>query len=177
METDQIKLREYRVGDLRSVHEYAKEPDFSRYQNWGPNSVEDTCVFTRAAILRKRETPRRHYDFAVICKKSGCLVRGANIRQSSDDRPEGVIGYAINPLYQNKGFATDAANLLLKFGMGCLKLTRIVASCDSRNVASIRVLRKIGMRRERVILKDFRQKGVLRDTWVFSVSVSSRGVE
>lgn len=53
-----------------------------------------------------------------------------------------------NPEYYNKGYASEAASAILKYGFEDLKLHRIVATCQPENIPSYRVMEKIGMRRE-----------------------------
>jgi [ribosomal protein S5]-alanine N-acetyltransferase len=58
------------------------------------------------------------------------------------------IGWVFNPKYCNKGYASEAAYALLKYGFEELKLHRIIATCQPENTGSYRVMEKIGMRRE-----------------------------
>jgi RimJ/RimL family protein N-acetyltransferase len=58
------------------------------------------------------------------------------------------IGWTIHPAYQRQGYATEAAAALLHYGFAEMKLHRIIATCQPENVASYRVMEKIGMRRE-----------------------------
>jgi RimJ/RimL family protein N-acetyltransferase len=93
------------------------------------------------------------------------------------DRPaqrSGYIGYLVHPDYQRQGVATEVAQLLLRFGFEELGLHRIEATCDPRNLASKRVLEKLGMtlegtRRQNLLIRDgWRDSllfGILEDEW------------
>jgi RimJ/RimL family protein N-acetyltransferase len=52
-----------------------------------------------------------------------------------------------------QGYATEMGGALLKFGFDELGLHRISARCDSENIASYKVMEKIGMRREGLFLE------------------------
>ena len=67
------------------------------------------------------------------------------------------------------GFATEAARLILDFSFKTLGLHRVWAGCDSENVASARVLEKVGMRREGCHKHDCQIRGVWRDTLAFAI--------
>ena len=69
---------------------------------------------------------------------------------------EGLLGYLVDPAYAGRGFATDIARALLDVAFTELGLHRVTAGCFAGNVASWRVMEKLGMRRE--------QHGV-RDSW------------
>ena len=79
------------------------------------------------------------------------------------------IGYVLHPDYWRQGLATDAAGLLLALGFNQLGLHRIEATCDSRNVASARVLEKIGMSREGLRRQDLLLRDGWRDSLLFSI--------
>jgi ribosomal-protein-alanine N-acetyltransferase len=59
--------------------------------------------------------------------------------------PEVGLFWAISPSEQRKGLATEAAAALIEFALGTLKLGRIMAGTDRTNVASIGVMRRLGM--------------------------------
>ena len=58
------------------------------------------------------------------------------------------LGYIFNPRYQNKGYATESAAALIRYGFDHWGIHRVMAHCNPENIASWRVLEKIGMRRE-----------------------------
>ena len=76
---------------------------------------------------------------------------------------EGTIGYALHPEVQGRGLAAEAAAELLVIGFRDLGLRRITADAYADNIASNRVLRRIGMRLEATI----RAKSLGKDgTWL-----------
>jgi RimJ/RimL family protein N-acetyltransferase len=58
------------------------------------------------------------------------------------------VFYAISPRYQGQGFATEAARALADYAFEQLHLKRVVATTDYDNLASIGVMKKLGMRIE-----------------------------
>lgn len=67
-----------------------------------------------------------------------------------------ALGYIFDPAHAGHGYATELARNLLSLAFDDLGLRRVTAGCFADNVASRRVLEKIGMRLE--------QYGV-RDSW------------
>jgi RimJ/RimL family protein N-acetyltransferase len=57
------------------------------------------------------------------------------------------LGYGIHPAYRNAGYATEAAGALVRWALGRDGVREVLAECEPRNAASIRVLEKVGMRR------------------------------
>jgi ribosomal-protein-alanine N-acetyltransferase len=58
------------------------------------------------------------------------------------------MGYVLVRARWGQGYATEAAMANLRFGFDELGLHKIMATCDTENIASARVLGKIGMRVE-----------------------------
>jgi GNAT superfamily N-acetyltransferase len=57
--------------------------------------------------------------------------------------------YAISPTHRRRGYATEAARALIDYAFEHLKLKRIIAETDYDNIASIGVMKKLGMRIEK----------------------------
>ena len=62
------------------------------------------------------------------------------------------VGYAFAQAYWGQGFATELASACVQFGFNQLGLNRIIAVADEANMASRRVMEKIGMRHEKDIV-------------------------
>jgi [ribosomal protein S5]-alanine N-acetyltransferase len=75
----------------------------------------------------------------------------------------------LHPDYWGKGIATEAGQLLLKFGFEDLQLHRLFATCDPRNKASEKVLKKLDMTLEGVLREIILLKDGWRDSLLFSM--------
>jgi len=68
----------------------------------------------------------------------------------------GELGYVFNPDFGGRGYATEAAEAVLRLGFDGLGLHRIVARVDERNGPSARLARRLGMRQEaRLVENEF----------------------
>ena len=170
IETPRLILREYAPQDFDRVHIYGRDPEFSRYEEWGPNTEADTRKFVRDMVLQASDQSRWKFDLAICLKEDGLLIGGCGIRRESPNSSVANLGWAVNPSYQRKGFASEAAQALIRFGFEELRLHLIYATCDSRNTPSERVMMKIGLTPAGVIPGHKMQKGILRDTLRFEIS-------
>jgi RimJ/RimL family protein N-acetyltransferase len=170
LETQRLVLREFREDDGPAIHEYAADPEVVRYVEWGPNTWEETQGFLSKKLADRREAPRISYELALELKDEARLIGscGLGIRQGLWDRTAD-IGYVLRRGYWHHGYTTEAALALVDFGFRRLQLHRIFATCDVRNVASARVLEKVGMRQEALFKQDRLQKGVWRDTYLYAI--------
>ena len=167
--TERLKLRAYQVEDWERVHIYGSDPDFSKYDLWGPNSVEDTQKFIAEMVEQSKSSPRYKFDCAVCLKENNLLIGGCGIRRETEASCVANMGWAINPQFQSKGFATEAARALIDFGFNQLKLAVIYATCDIRNMASFKVMEKLGMKKVGFIKGTKEIKGHVRDSFRYEL--------
>lgn len=85
--------------------------------------------------------------FAVVDKVSDQLIGEVSLR--IDRRSgEAMLSYWIGEPYWGRGYGTEAASLIVRYGFEDLRLGRIRARYSPKNVASGRVLQKVGLRYE-----------------------------
>ena len=169
LETLRLILREFGLDDWPAVHAYAGDPEVVRYLIWGPNTEEETRVFLCQTLAHQCQAQRALYSFAVVLKDEGSLIGNVSLHVSAPDHRGGFIGYIFNRRYWGYGYATEAARRLLAFGFEELGLHRIFATCDPLNIASSRVLEKIGMRCEGHLREHKWQKGRWRDSLMYAI--------
>lgn len=156
-----LVLREFSPDDWEDVYAFTSRPEVSRYQVWGPNTEEDARAYVGRACAAALEEPRSVYILAVVLTETGRVVGAGDLYIRSHRFRSGEIAYVIDPTYWGRGFATEVARLLLQFSFASLQLHRIAGTCDPRNVASARVLEKVGMLYE----GRMRETLVIRDGW------------
>lgn len=79
------------------------------------------------------------------------------------------IGYRINPKERNKGYTTEATQLLVNHMFRTLDIERIESVTDVENIPSQRVLEKNGFKREGMLRKRFLLRGDYRDEYMYSL--------
>jgi RimJ/RimL family protein N-acetyltransferase len=162
-------LREYSELDFEGVHAYASDTETLRFMTWGPNTPGETHKFIQMAISQQTEEPRRDFYFVVTLRENGEIIGGCGIHLLRPKQRTAEIGYCFNKNYWGQGYATEAATALLKFGFETLNSHRIVATCDPRNLRSVRVLENCNLRREGHIREHLWQKGAWRDSYLYAI--------
>lgn len=168
-EAERIYIRDFETTDFDAVHEYAMLPDFSQFEVWGPNAELDTRKFIETTIEQSKYTPRFVYEMAIILKSDQHLIGSIRLGRETEDSCVASLGYAINPKFQGKGYATEATRALIKFGFKTLNLLVIYASCDTRNIASQKVLEKSGMHRVGCMIGDRKIRGKIYDSYRYEI--------
>jgi ribosomal-protein-alanine N-acetyltransferase len=169
LRTQRLTLRDFAYEDWQAVHRYAVDPEVVRYMVWGPNTEAETQQFVRRTLEQQSAEPRRHFGLAVTLNADARLIGACNITAAGTDDRGGCIGYVLHRDHWRQGYAAEAARALLAFGFGPLGLHRIIATCDTENGASARVMEKAGMRREGRLLEHKWIKGRWRDSFLYAI--------
>jgi ribosomal-protein-alanine N-acetyltransferase len=140
LRSPRLIIRDYKFEDFSGVHEYACDPETVSYMTRGPNSEEDTSKFISLAISQQTKIPRANYHFVVVLTSNERIIGGCGIHIRDPKQRKAEIGYCFNKSYWRRGYATEAAGELLRFGFTSLDLHRIIATCDTQNIASANVL-------------------------------------
>lgn len=146
-ETDRLIIRELATSDADFIVELVNDPLFM-------TNIADKQIHSRADAERFiREGPWTNQSkpgygqFAVVLKGTAEPVGicGLLFRETLSLTD---IGFAMLPRYRGRGIAFEAADAVLQYGKSTLSIDRIVGLTSEDNVASIRVLQKLGMRFE-----------------------------
>ncbi|MCI0406466.1 MAG: GNAT family N-acetyltransferase, partial [candidate division Zixibacteria bacterium] len=114
-------------------------------------------------------TSAEWFQFAVELKSTGELIGDCALKVSKEDIHQGEIGFTLAREHQGKGLAAEAVSALLDYAFTKLELHRIIAITDCENSASIRLLERLGMRREGQSQQSFRNKGEWRDEYQYAI--------
>lgn len=146
LETERLLLREFDEDDAAEFYILGSDSAITRYT--GDPGGGLTSLEHAREVLRSR--PMADYmkhgfgRWACVYKANGELVGFAGLKYLADLN-EVDIGYRLLPAYWGIGLATEASRAVLDFGFGRLHLDQIVGLVDPHNVASVRVLQKLGM--------------------------------
>lgn len=167
--TERLILREIEESDYKQIHCYFSSPDVMRFMEHGATTEEDTLNYLKRVIEWQKAQPRIHLVLGVVLKTEGILIGGCDLHMPNFRHRQGELVYRINPQYWGQGYATEASKAMLNLGFNQMKLHRIEALCDVRNTASIKVLEKIGMKKEGFIREHKWVKERWRDSVLYSI--------
>lgn len=167
--TERLILREFRADDWPAVLAYQSHPLYLRYYEWEERTPEAVQEFVQMFLDQQQGQPRTRFQLAVTLRTSGLLIGNCGIRLASAGDRQADIGFELSPDHWARGYATEAARAIVRFGFDELGLHRIRASCVADNAASIRVLEKLGMSLEGRLRDKAYYKGLWWDTLLFAI--------
>lgn len=165
-ETERLIFRDWTAADLEPFHALCADPSVMQFVGDGePWSWERTEQF----LARAREMSQTlgFCQWPLIHKPGSAVIGFCGFVPTSDGAE---IGWRLAPEYWCRGLATEAAHAVLKHGFETLGFQRIVATVQSPNLASIRVMEKLGMQPE----SRFHRNG--REVILFSITRERAGI-
>jgi len=143
LETARLLLRPCTLADLDALHGLWTDPEVRRYL-W-----DDRVISRKQAETRLRSSLEsfhtRGFGLWLAHRTGEEAIVGFCGLFGTDDPPEVELLYGLAPSAWGQGLATEAARAVLRYGFEELGLVRIAAGADVPNVASLRVLEKLGM--------------------------------
>jgi [ribosomal protein S5]-alanine N-acetyltransferase len=136
------------LRDAPSIFEqYAQDREVTKYMTWQPHSnIATTQKFLQQSI---EDLTAKNYYLWVILPKQEEKAIGMVRLQFHNYRAE--LGYVLARPYWNQGLMTEALQPLVDWTLTQPNIYRVWAVCDRDNIASARVLEKIGMTYEGIL--------------------------
>jgi aminoglycoside 6'-N-acetyltransferase len=149
LETQRLILRSFRDADLETFLAYRNDPEVSRYQGWQVpferSMAEDFIMDQKAASPAKEG---HWFQAALEHKSSHALIGDVGFFQKSGGHGQAYLGFTLARPYWGQGYASESTSAVIDYLFRELELHRIIAECDTDNRASIRLLERLGFRRE-----------------------------
>ncbi|MCE5342387.1 MAG: GNAT family N-acetyltransferase [Eubacteriales bacterium] len=138
--SQRLVLRMFELGDTADLYEYARSPIVGPMAGWTPHrSMEESRQVVHQFI--------NHGDvWAIVEKRSGRVIGSIGLHADSKrDVPNTrMLGYALGEPYWGQGYATEAAEAVLKFAFEDLGCPLVSAFHNPQNDRSKRVIQKLG---------------------------------
>lgn len=171
--TKRLLLRPFEESDVDGVFAYQSKPEVVRFLYWEVRDREQVAEALKAKIAsRALAKDGDNVTLAIVAPETGAVAGEVLLKLISVEHRQGEVGYVLNPDYQGRGYATEAALEMLRIGFEVVGLHRITAVCDGRNDASAAVMRRLGMRQEAHFVQNEIFKGEWGDELVFAMLAS-----
>jgi RimJ/RimL family protein N-acetyltransferase len=176
LETDRLLLRPLRMSDVQVFSEYRSDPQVACFQGWTtPYTTAQARQFIKEMRVTQPGTPGKWYQLAIEIKDGRRMIGDCAYCILESDAMQAEIGFTLARQHQGQGYAGEAVHRLLDYLLIENHLHRVRANCDAENLASARLLERLGMRREAHLIESLWFKGrwsseywyaVLRREWV-----------
>lgn len=145
LETQRLSLRQPVIQDAASIFEqYAQDPKVTKYIGWQPHkSIAVTNEFINRCISVWADDSA--FPYVLIRQEDAQLIGMLEIRINNY---KADLGYVLAKSEWGKGYMPEAVQTLTNWALAQDEIYRVWAFCDVENLASARVMEKVGMQRE-----------------------------
>lgn len=170
--TERLALRGLEESDAQRVFEYRSCPEVSGFQAWGTQSRDEIQLYIRGLSATQAGMPGVWYQIAITLLPSRKLIGDCGFHVLTTEPRQAEFGITLAPEYQSQGYATEALRALLDYLLVKLGKHRVFGSVDPRNIRSISLMQRLGMRNEAHFVRSLWFKGEWVDDMIFAMLAS-----
>jgi RimJ/RimL family protein N-acetyltransferase len=167
--SSRLVLRRLREADLAMFCRYRSDHRVARYQDWTAFPEEDGVRFFAEQARLHPDVEGTWFQMAIEHGATGELVGDCGLKAIGDHPGQMEIGFTLAPDHHGKGYATEAVTRLLDYVFGELGKHRVIAVTDVRNEPAVRLLERVGMRREGHFIQNIWFKGSWGDEYLYAL--------
>ena len=148
LETERLILRKFTLNDAKSMfNNWAGDDEVTKYLTWPTHNNINVSLNVLEQWLENYEK-KDNYSWAIVLKEINEPIGSIAIVKQSDELKMVHVGYCIGKKWWNRGFVTEALNVLIKFFFEEVGVNRIESRHDPNNPNSGKVMIKCGMKYE-----------------------------
>ncbi|MDE0572045.1 GNAT family N-acetyltransferase [Demequina sp. B12] len=150
LETERLTLRTMTLDDAEDLAERRSDTTTAQYQAWrAPYSVDRARELIAEITSRPGPMPGHWYQLAVVRKRDGKVLGDVAVHLSPNGKTA-EVGFTLHPWARGHHYATEATARLVDYAVFDLNVHRVEATTHPHNIASVRVLERIGFLAEGV---------------------------
>ena len=151
-------------SDILNIHKLHSLPNVDRFNTLGiPENLKETEKIFEMWLQGN------DLIFKIELKKEKSFVGLIALKPGSPRFQKAEVWYKLHPDFWNKGYATEALKKIVQYGFKELGLHRIEAGCAVENFGSIKVLEKVGMKKEGRKRKSLPLKSGWSDSFEYAI--------
>lgn len=171
LSTERLIVRHVSLDDAVAMYKYRSDNETSKYLSLHPTSEKDLVDFI-GKTERSINIPGSWYQVVIEKQCPHQLIGdiGIHFMEGAGCSNQQVeIGYTLDKNYRKKGYATEALSAILDFLFFELKKHRVSASIDPRNQDSVKLIQRLGFRKEAHHIKSLFFQGKWVDDLIFAM--------
>ena len=147
--TPRLFLREFRPSDYAEFRAWDGDPEIQRYELGHPSGEAESRFFFEQILRTNQENPRLRWRFAITRRTddtaTGRAIGRISLTVTNSSIREYEIGWTVNRPDWGSGIAPEAAHAVMGMAFSQFNAHRLIAFCHIDNLASQRVMQKLGM--------------------------------
>jgi ribosomal-protein-alanine N-acetyltransferase len=164
--TPRLRLRQFREDDVEAMHGCFTNVESMRYWN---TPLHTKRIESERAVRRFIDCTPSYYRFWAVADKTTDRCLGfVNYHDGHIRSKRAAIGYIVDPAHRRQGVATEAVSAMIRFCFQDLGLHRLQAFIHPDNAPSLKLIEKLGFRREGLLRENLRVSDEWRDDLLYA---------
>jgi RimJ/RimL family protein N-acetyltransferase len=168
LEAPRVRLRWLSEDDVDRLFRIFSDEPMMRYWSSTPMKDRSEAVDLLARIHRQF-AERSAFQWGVERKDDGELLGTCTLFSFHRTNMHAEIGYCLRSAHWKQGYMGEALGVLIGYAFGNLMLRRLEADVDPRNASSLRILGRLGFRREGLLRERWNVGGVIADSVILGL--------
>ena len=174
LETDRLILREMTLGDVEFYFRHSNNEKVVEGSCFpGPKTLEAAKEELELYCIRPFKDDKG-IRWGIVRKGNEELIGTCGYYYWNKTSRRADIGYDLDPAHWGEGIMTEALSAALRYGFEEMGLNRVQAVIDSENVKSIKLVERLGFKKEGVLRQNSYFRGRFRDEVCFSILKEER---
>ncbi|WP_028504633.1 GNAT family protein [Ruminococcus sp. FC2018] len=173
IETDRLKLRPLTMSDTWDIFEIFSDKQVMKYYDLLPFESFERAK-EQVEFFIKGFEQKTMLRWGIELKDSGKLIGTCGFFNFNEDALKAELGYELNSSYHGKGLMSEALDAVLEFIFRETDINRVEAFAEPPNIASQKVLKKLGFVKEGTLRRYERCRGELIDIIIYGLLRTDR---
>ncbi|BEV03147.1 GNAT family protein [Chryseobacterium gambrini] len=168
LETERLLIRDITSDDKQAIFNYRSDAEANKFQSWIPETLEDVEQFIQRNN-KEFNQPESWYQVLITEKDSKAVIGDIGIHFFGAENLQVELGITLNKDFQGIGYASEALKGVINFLFSDLKKHRVMASIDPENIDSLKLMERIGFRKEGHFVKSLFWKNNWTDDVIYAL--------
>ena len=168
IESERLRLRELREDDADALFALFSDVEVMRFWSGAPWTSRDQAL-AHIARMNGGRSQVEYYPWAIARADDDALIGTMSLFELQREHARAMVGYALMPSQQGRGYATEALRAALRFAFELLELERIEIDIDPDNTPSRRLVERCGAQREGLFRRRWRVNGQWADSVMYGL--------
>jgi ribosomal-protein-alanine N-acetyltransferase len=158
-------LRRLHASDLASFQAYRSIPELGRFQGWSPMSESESLAFLDEMNTLPLFSPGEWVQLGIAELTTNRLIGDIGVFLAEDGQ-SAEVGFTLEPAAQGRGVGTAAVREAIQLLLSAASVQQVFGITDTRNVASIRLLERVGFQHSETSNTVFRGEPCSEATYI-----------
>lgn len=163
LEAPRVRLRWLTADDVDGLFAIFSDEQMMRY--WSSTPMKSRAEAEELLIrIHRQFADKSGFQWGVERKEDGALLGTCTLFNIHYGNMRAELGYCLHSAHWGRGYMGEALAALIDHSFHALKLRRLEADVDPDNASSLRILDRMGFRREGILRERWNVGGAIQDS-------------